>query len=117
MTFIVYMDPTEIFICTPDSEEDLLKSQFPSKCKIIRDIKDYQRLEFDGEWLVAGAYKRYREGGRLADRRIAPGRNRLGIEGNGSQQLHMAYADIPRPISARPPGFWRSMLNALRGEA
>ena len=54
MTFIVYMDPTEIFICTPDSEEDLLKSQFPSKCKIIRDIKDYQRLEFDGEWLDGG---------------------------------------------------------------
>lgn len=94
MKFVVYLDGSEIFIATPKSEEDLLRSQFSSK--IIRDIDTYQRIALRGDWLCAAVYDGITEDG-MRYLSIPEGEQRLGIESNYSRNLHLSNSPVPLP--------------------
>lgn len=86
MKFIIYMDETEIFIATPESEREMFDHNF--KSEIIRSFKDYRRIEIESDYLVGCVY------GKKATQREG---FHLGIEGNRSRDLYLA--DRPIPIS------------------
>lgn len=98
MEFVIYFDGQEIFIATPESESDLLKSQFSTK--IIRDIDNYQRLAIKGDWLCASVYDGITEDG-FRFLSIPEGEQRLGIESNASRDLYISYSPIPMPKKER----------------
>lgn len=103
MKWIVYLDPEECIICTPETEQETVRFAFGEHAW-CRDIKTYQRIELDGNHLYCGAYTDgYRSGA-----------ERWGVEANKGE-LHVAKTPLgvipSSPTTTK--GIWARVVSAF----